>query len=45
VAEVLARRVLRLNDTMVELSERAQPTTHVEDLARLREKLFSEWSF
>ena len=45
VAEVLARRVLLLNDTIVELSERAQPATHVEDLARLREKLFSEWSF
>lgn len=45
VAEVLARRVLRLNDTILELTERAQPAAHVEDLARLREKLFSEWSF
>jgi len=42
---VLARRVLRLNDTMLELTERAQPAAQVEDLARLREKLFSEWSF
>lgn len=45
VAEVLARRVLRLNNTMLELTERAQPAAQVEDLARLREKLFSEWSF
>ena len=45
VAEVLARRVLRLNDTIVELTERAQPAAQVEDLARLRKKLFSEWSF
>jgi CRP-like cAMP-binding protein len=45
VAEVLARRVLRLNDTMLELIERKPPSAHVEDLARLREKLFSEWSF
>lgn len=45
VAEVLARRVLRLNDTILELTERPQPAAHVEDLARLREKLFSEWSF
>jgi len=45
VAEVLARRVLRLNDTILELSERAHPAAPVEDLARLREKLFSEWSF
>ena len=45
VAEVLARRVLRLNDTSLELTERAQPAAQVQDLARLREKLFSEWSF
>jgi hypothetical protein len=45
VAEVLARRVLRLNDTMLELIEQKPPSAHVEDLARLREKLFSEWSF
>lgn len=45
VAEVLARRVLRLNDTILELTERPQPAAHVEDLARLREKLFSQWSF
>jgi CRP-like cAMP-binding protein len=45
VAEVLARRVLRLNDTLLELTEQAQPSAQVEDLARLRATLFSEWSF
>ena len=45
VAEVLARRVLRLNDTILELSERAHAAAPMEDLARLRQKLFSEWSF
>jgi CRP/FNR family transcriptional regulator, cyclic AMP receptor protein len=45
VAEVLARRVLRLNDTLLELTEQAQPSAHVEDRARLRATLFSEWSF
>ena len=45
VAEVLARRVLRLNDTILELSEHALAAAPMEDLARLRQKLFSEWSF
>ena len=44
VAEVLARRVLRLNDTLVDLSGRAAAPPE-DDLARFRSKLFSEWSF
>ena len=45
VAEVLARRVLRLNDTLVELSTPHTPTPPADDLARFKTKLFSEWSF
>ena len=45
VAEVLARRVLRLNDTLVELSAPHAPTPPADDLARFKAKLFSEWSF
>jgi CRP-like cAMP-binding protein len=45
VAEVLARRVLRLNDTLVELSSPQGTASPPNDLARFRSKLFSEWSF
>jgi CRP/FNR family transcriptional regulator, cyclic AMP receptor protein len=45
VAEVLARRVLRLNDTLVELSSPQGTASPPDDLARFRSKLFSEWSF
>jgi CRP-like cAMP-binding protein len=44
VAEVLARRVLRLNDTLIELAAPAAAPPQ-DDVARLRTKLFSEWSF
>jgi CRP-like cAMP-binding protein len=45
VAEVLARRVLRLNDTLMELSAPRPAVPPADDLARFRSKLFSEWSF
>jgi CRP-like cAMP-binding protein len=45
VAEVLARRVLRLNDTLMELSAPRAAAPPQDDLARFRSKLFSEWSF
>lgn len=45
VAEVLARRVLRLNDTLVDVTGRAAAAPPQDDLARFRSKLFSEWSF
>jgi CRP/FNR family transcriptional regulator, cyclic AMP receptor protein len=45
VAEVVARRVLRLNDTLVELSSPRGSASPPDDLARFRSKLFSQWSF
>jgi CRP-like cAMP-binding protein len=46
IAEVLAHRVLRLNNTLVDLSSpRAASEPAPDDLARFRTKLFSEWSF
>lgn len=45
VAEVLARRVMRLNDTLLELSAPRPAVPPQDDLARFRSKLFSEWSF
>jgi CRP-like cAMP-binding protein len=45
IAEVLGQRVLRLNDTLVELSTPRAAAESPDDLARFRTKLFSEWSF
>jgi CRP-like cAMP-binding protein len=44
IAEVLARRLRRMNDMAMELLGRSDAPP-VEELARFKEKLFSEWSF
>jgi CRP-like cAMP-binding protein len=44
LAEVLARRLGRLNDKFVEVSRRSA-STHVEELTAFKKKLFTEWSF
>ena len=44
IAEVLARRLRRMNDLTLELLGRSDPPP-VEELARFKQKLFSEWSF
>jgi CRP/FNR family transcriptional regulator, cyclic AMP receptor protein len=43
IAEVLARRLRRMNDMATEFLGRGD--TPVEELVRFKEKLFSEWSF
>ena len=45
IAEVLARRLRRMNDMAMELLGRSDTPPPVEELARFKEKLFSEWSF
>ncbi len=45
IAEVLAGRVARLDQKVVELSARKDGPPPVEELAAFRQKLFSEWSF
>ena len=44
IAEVLARRLRRMNDMTLELLGRSDAPP-VEELARFKQKLFSEWSF
>jgi len=44
IAEVLARRLRRMNDMAMELLGRSD-TPPVEEMARFKQKLFSEWSF
>jgi CRP-like cAMP-binding protein len=44
LAEVLARRLLRMDEKFVEVSRKSS-SAHVEELAAFKQKLFSEWSF
>jgi CRP-like cAMP-binding protein len=43
IAEVLARRLHRMDEKVMELATRQAPA--VEDLDAFKQKLFSEWSF
>jgi len=45
IAEVLARRLRRMNEMAMELLSRADAPPPMEELARFKQKLFSEWSF
>lgn len=45
IAEVLAMRVARLDQKVLELSARREAVASVEELAAFKHKLFSEWSF
>lgn len=45
IAEVVARRLLRMDDKILELLEKRDGPPPVEELARFKQKLFSEWSF
>ncbi len=45
IAEVLAGRLTRLDEKVVELSTKREAAAHVEELAVFKQKLFSEWSF
>jgi CRP-like cAMP-binding protein len=44
LAEVLARRLDRMDEKFVEVSRRGE-SAHVEELAAFKQKLFTEWSF
>ena len=44
LAEVLARRLNRMDEKFVEVS-RKTASTHVEELTAFKQKLFTEWSF
>ncbi len=45
MAEVLARRLIRINQTVLELSAGGGTGERTEEIDRLRQKLFSEWAF
>ncbi len=45
IAEVLARRLLRMDEKFLELLNQREGSPPVEELARFKHKLFSEWSF
>jgi CRP-like cAMP-binding protein len=45
VADVLAHRLDLMDRKVLELSEHHRDAAPVEELSRLREKLFTEWSF
>jgi CRP-like cAMP-binding protein len=45
IAVIIARRLLRVNETLLDLAARGEVTPRVEDLAQLKQKLLSEWSF
>ena len=45
IAEVLARRLRRMNEMAIELLGRADTPPPMEELAAFKQKLFSEWSF
>lgn len=45
IAEVLARRLNRMNEMAMELLVRDDAAPPVEELARFKQKLFSEWAF
>jgi hypothetical protein len=44
LAEVLARRLHRMDEKVVEMSHKST-SAHVEELAAFKQKLFTEWSF
>lgn len=44
IAVIIARRLLRLNETVLDLAASGEVMPRVEELARLKQKLFSEWS-
>jgi CRP/FNR family cyclic AMP-dependent transcriptional regulator len=45
IAILIARRLLRLNETLLDLATSGEVTPRVEDIALLKQKIFSEWSF
>ena len=45
LAEVLARRLRRMDEKVLELSRQHEAAGPAEELARFKQKLFSEWSF
>lgn len=45
IAEVLSRRLLRMDEKVVELLGQRGNSQPVEELVRFKQKLFSEWSF
>lgn len=45
IAAVIARRLLRLNETLLDMAVGGAVPARVEELDRLKQKLFSEWSF
>ena len=45
IAEVLARRLQRMDEKVMELSTQQDRPPAVEELAAFKQKLFSEWSF
>ncbi len=45
IAEVLARRLRRMNEMAIDLLGRGDALPPMEELARFKQKLFSEWSF
>ena len=45
IAEVLSRRLLRMDEKVVELLGQRGNSKPVEELVRFKQKLFSEWSF
>ncbi len=45
IAEVLARRLRRMNEMAIDLLGRSEGQPPMEELARFKQKLFSEWSF
>jgi CRP-like cAMP-binding protein len=45
LAEVIAWRLSRMDDKVVELARRADCPAPVQELAAFKQKLFSEWNF
>ncbi len=45
IAVIIARRLLRLNETLLDLVAGGAATPRIEDLAQLKQKIFSDWSF
>jgi len=45
IAEVLAKRLARMDEKVLELSAARTAPAPVEELAQFKQKLFSEWSF
>ena len=45
IAEVLARRLYRMDEKALELAAQRDRAAPVEELAAFKEKLFSEWTF